>query len=142
MKHLLLLALFATSFVYSQSPKETIHLFFEALNNKDADRLFELVADDIKLHSLEISKEVKLMASDKTAFLNGIKSIPPEMQIEERIYDVQALENDMIAQVWAPYEFYINGNFSHKGVNAFTLVMYNNNWLITSITDTRNRNKD
>jgi hypothetical protein len=27
-----------------------------------------------------------------------------------------------MAHAWTPYEFYVNGKLSHKGVNAFTLL--------------------
>lgn len=134
--------LFSTFLTFSQTPTKTVELFFSALNQKNADQLFELVADDLDLHSLDISSEFKLSSSDKESFLNSIKNIAPEVQIEERIFDVQSFENETIAQVWVPYEFYINGSFSHRGVNAFTMVKMDAKWLITSITDTRNRNKD
>lgn len=143
MKYLMsALLLFSAFSAFSQTPKKTVNLFFTALNQKNADLLYELVADDLKLHSLDISSEFKLSSSDKANFINNIKSIAPEVQIEERIFDVQSFENETIAQVWAPYKFYVNGDYSHSGVNAFTMVKIDGKWLITSITDTRNRNKD
>ncbi|MEM0542129.1 hypothetical protein WFZ85_05850 [Flavobacterium sp. j3] len=46
-----------------------------------------------------------------------------------------------MAHAWTPYEFYVNGKFSHKGVNAFTLFkdgsLEASGWKIIHIVDTR-----
>lgn len=128
-----------TSVIFAQTPKETVNTFFEALNSKNAEQIEVLMADDLKLHSLSISTESKLSSTDKETFINSIKNIGPEVTIEERIFDVESLENNRIATVWVPYQFYVNGNFSHEGINVFTMVKIEEVWTITSITDTRVR---
>ena len=129
------------SFTHAQSPKEAVNEFFNALNSKNAEQLSALMADDLKLHSLNIGGEIKLSTTDKEAFIKSIGSIPAEVTIEERIFDLESMENEQIASVWVPYEFYVNDNFSHKGVNVFTMVKIDKQWKITSISDTRLRNK-
>jgi hypothetical protein len=44
-----------------------------------------------------------------------------------------------MANVWTPYEFYINEKLSHIGVNSFTLLLENNIWKIVHIIDTRRK---
>ena len=44
-----------------------------------------------------------------------------------------------LAHVWTPYEFYVNGNLSHKGVNSFTLFKESLDWQIIHLIDTRRR---
>lgn len=44
-----------------------------------------------------------------------------------------------LAHVWTEYEFYVNDQFSHCGVNSFTLTKENDSWKILSITDTRRK---
>jgi len=124
---------------YAQTPKETVQTFFEALNSKNAVQIESLMADDVKLHSLNISVDVQLNATDKDNFIKSIKGIGPEVTIKERIFDVESYENEHIATVWTPYEFYVNDNFSHKGVNVFTMLKVDKKWKITSIADTRLR---
>ena len=126
---------------YAQTSKETVHTFFEALNSKNANQIENLMAEDVKLHSLNISADLQLNSTDMDSFLNSIKQIGPDVTIEERIFDLESFENEHIATVWAPYEFYVNGDFSHKGVNVFTMLRADNGWKITSISDTRLRNK-
>lgn len=43
----------------------------------------------------------------------------------------------VLAHVWAPYQFFYNGQFSHCGVNAFMLVKTESGWKIQYLTDTR-----
>jgi len=45
-----------------------------------------------------------------------------------------------IASVWAPYDFYLNGSFSHCGVDLFYLVKTDNKWEIAHFGYTRNKN--
>jgi hypothetical protein len=42
-----------------------------------------------------------------------------------------------MAHAWTPYEFYVNGKLSHKGVNAFTFFKKDNSWKIVHLIDTR-----
>jgi hypothetical protein len=44
-----------------------------------------------------------------------------------------------MAHAWTPYEFYINGKLSHKGVNAFTLYKDDGQWKIVHLIDTRRK---
>ena len=133
--------LLLSAVLYAQTPEKTVNSFFEALNSKNVAQIEDLMADDAKLHSLNISAELQLSSIDKEVFINSIKNIGPEVAIEERIFDIQSLENNHIATVWVPYEFYVNDVFSHKGVNVFTMVKIDKNWKITSISDTREKNR-
>lgn len=40
----------------------------------------------------------------------------------ERIWSPQVLIGNGLAQVWAPYDFHLDGRFSHCGIDSFTLV--------------------
>ena len=44
-----------------------------------------------------------------------------------------------MANAWAPYEFYINSEFSHCGINSFQLIKIEGNWKIIYIIDTRRK---
>lgn len=49
----------------------------------------------------------------------------------ERIWDAQVRVHGDIAAVWAPYDFHIDGAFSHCGVDAFDLIRTPEGWKIT-----------
>lgn len=45
-----------------------------------------------------------------------------------------------MAVVWCPYEFYMDGKFSHKGVNSITLIKSGREgWKICGLIDTREK---
>ena len=56
---------------------------------------------------------------------------------EERIYDVQVRVDENLAQVWAPYTFYLAGKISHCGTDAAELTRTSKGeWKITQLADT------
>ncbi|MGH7636563.1 MAG: hypothetical protein ACREOK_02840, partial [Gemmatimonadaceae bacterium] len=58
---------------------------------------------------------------------------------DEQIYDVQVRVDGNIAQVWAPYTFYLDKQVRHCGVNAIDLLRDGGGWKVTQIADTRRR---
>lgn len=71
-------------------------------------------------------------------FLDAVGT-PHEEIWDERIHDVEIRTDDGLAQVWAPYLFYLNGTKLHCGVNAFQLVRTPQGWKIQALTDSRRR---
>ena len=51
----------------------------------------------------------------------------------ERGFDPTVLVSGPIAMVWYPYDFYSNGEWSHCGVDIFTLARTNEGWRITTL---------
>ena len=60
---------------------------------------------------------------------------------DERISNEVVQVDGPLATVWMRYSFYLGGNFSHCGVNAFELFRRPDGWRITSIADTRRRER-
>lgn len=126
------------------NPKEFVQEFFEAFHEQDTVALKSMAAESLKLQSLSINSEgkTKLTTDEFSKFLQSIVSIPVDSKFEERLLDFKVEENGPLATVSTPYEFYFNGNFSHCGVNNFTLVKLDNNWKIVHLIDTRQKNCD
>ena len=58
---------------------------------------------------------------------------------DERITIETVKIDGPMAMVWAPYQFFSKGKFSHCGVNVFELVRLNTGWKIQYIIDTRRK---
>lgn len=58
---------------------------------------------------------------------------------DEQIYDVQVRVDGNMAQVWAPYSFYVNKQLRHCGVDSFELLHDGQEWKVTQVSDTRRR---
>lgn len=125
--------------VKAQSADKIVKDFFTALSAKDTEALDQLTLEDLLLHSLMLSEDIKLSSSTKAKFIEGVKSIPAEVIIEERIFDILSLITDHLAQFQVPYEFYVNGELSHKGTNVLTLLHTKDGWKVSYIADTREK---
>lgn len=67
-------------------------------------------------------------------FLLGVGT--PHKEIwDEHLLSMEMKIDDGLAQVWAPYIFYLGKKRLHCGVNSFQLVKTINGWKIQSIVD-------
>jgi len=72
------------------------------------------------------------------SFAAVIASMPKETADERISFDMIKLDG-ALATVWTPYKFYLNGQFSHCGVNSFQLVRLKGQWKIQYLIDTRRK---
>ena len=59
--------------------------------------------------------------------------------LDERFTIKNILIDENMASVWAPYEFYYQGKFSHCGVNNIQMVKEKGFWKINYIIDNRRK---
>lgn len=57
-------------------------------------------------------------------------------RFEERMWAPQAHVQGRLATVWAPYDFHVDGAFSHCGIDTFSLVRMAHDWKVFSIAYT------
>ncbi|MFV8353791.1 nuclear transport factor 2 family protein [Flavobacterium sp. XS2P14] len=139
-KVLIMLALFLSVSLQAQNQeiKKVVETFFEAFHAKDTIQLKGLCDETMILQSIsENAKGIKLSNESAQAFFKSIGSISKEVKFQEKILSYAIQIDGSMAHAWTPYEFYVNGKLSHKGVNAFTLFRKNNNWKIIHLIDTR-----
>jgi hypothetical protein len=143
MKNSLLLLLLLFSFsgqAQKDDVQKTIETFFEGFHAKDTLKIKSTCSEKLILQSiLESPKGNKFSEEIPREFLLSMATIPAEVQFEERILSYNIQVDGTMAHAWTPYEFYINGKLSHKGVNAFTLYKDNGQWKIVHLIDTRRK---
>ncbi|WP_121665474.1 nuclear transport factor 2 family protein [Mesonia aquimarina] len=146
MKKILFLLLFINfSFLSAQedyaNPRETVKVFFEAFHEQDTNTLRSLAFEEFQLKSISRDENgaLKITVKNYSEFLKSIKEIPSNVVFEERLLNFEFNNDGKLANVWTPYEFYINGELSHCGVNNFQLVKIESDWKIISIVDTRSK---
>ena len=59
--------------------------------------------------------------------------------LDERLSGMDIKVDGDLATAWTPYSFYYNGQQSHCGANAFTLIKMAGIWKIHNIIDTRRK---
>lgn len=71
---------------------------------------------------------------DRAAFIQGTSD--PEQGFLERIWDPRIRIHGDLATVWAPYDFYLGGEFSHCGVDTFQMVRTPRGWRVHGLVYT------
>lgn len=144
-KATLLIALLASKSAFAQSMADerailhTVDQFFTAL----AERNRELLASITVQGSLNISTsmgtddEQRIRIQNYSQLLNNLSSEGPTLL--ERYWDPTVLIQRDIAVFWAPYDFHVNGEFSHCGIDSFQLIKRDDRWLLTNLSWTVER---
>ena len=61
------------------------------------------------------------------------RAITPRGRVTERGFRPEARINGTVAMVWYPYDLYLDGKWSHCGVDVFTLVRTEKEWRIAAM---------
>ena len=145
-KIVVLIVLFTSAYSQAQNQEiqKVVEIFFEAFHAKDTLKLQALCDETMMLQSIsENAKGTKLSNENPQAFFKSIGSIPAEVKFQEKIISYSIQVDGSMAHAWTPYEFYVNGKLSHKGVNAFTLFKKDtpekSGWKIVHLIDTRRK---
>ena len=129
----------AQSTADEQAILNTVDQFFTAL----AERNRQLLASITVQGSLNISTSIgaggdqRIRIQNYTQLLNNLSNEGPALL--ERYWDPTVLIQRDIAVFWAPYDFHVNGEFSHCGIDSFQLIKRDDRWLLTNLSWTVER---
>lgn len=130
--------------IYSQtsedSVKAAVNNLFTAMKNGDGKAAFKCFTDSAILQTIVRNREGEtIVKNEKITEFAGLISTMPKNMADERIeFEVIRIDGPL-AVAWTPYLFYLNGQFSHCGVNSFQLVRQNGCWKIHFLIDTRRK---
>ena len=111
-----------------------VQALLDAINGQDAAAVHALGIDEAVLislrHDADGNPQIGFRKESETSF-------PPEdRNMVERIWNPVVLVEGNIAAVWAPFDFYLDGKFSHCGINAFHLLQVAGSWKLSATTYT------
>jgi hypothetical protein len=140
----LLLLAFSTSLLAQSEDekaiKATIDQLFAGMRKTDSSMVKATLGETCFLKTVVKNKsgETRLMDEKVAGFLKAVGT-PHEGIYDERLlsYDIK-IDGEM-AIAWTPYEFWVSDQFSHCGVNVFTLMKTSQGWKIIGIVDTRRK---
>ncbi|MBT8312144.1 MAG: nuclear transport factor 2 family protein [Flavobacteriaceae bacterium] len=124
-----------------QEVKQTIMRFFEGFHKQDSLIMKSVIGPNPILQTLGRNKEglTEIRNDSFDRLVEAIVSIPDTVKFEERIHSYQISIDGPMANAWTPYEFWLNDQFSHCGVNSFQLINDGSSWKIIYLIDTRRR---
>lgn len=142
---LILLALIATltvSSVAAQEPQEpadeaarvvaVVEASLEALSDEDMVGFTDLMIDEaVTIGARERDGELAYFFRTRA---DERANVPPaDADIVERGFDPEVRISGPVATVWMPYDLYVDGEWSHCGVDTFTLVETPDGWRIAAL---------
>jgi hypothetical protein len=118
-----------------------INRFMEAVNSQEKSIFDKILYKGINRIVTNVEKDgsVSTLIFDNDSSIARIIGNTGERRFRERYWDAKVITEGNIASVWAPYDFYIDGSFSHCGVDLFYLVKSNRIWKIAHFGYTRNK---
>lgn len=118
-----------------------IDTFFEGFHAGDTVKMKSVMVDNLPTQTVFKDKEGNNRVSNGTAdrLLEAIANRPAEQKWDERLFGYQVKIDGNLAHVWTPYQFWLNGEMSHCGANAFTLGKTDDGWKILHLIDSRRR---
>lgn len=124
----------------NEEVRQVIASMFEGMKSKNTDLIKAAFHAEATMQTVKSGETGSELGSNSVEdFLNRIASTPATTTLDERILDYQIKVDGDMAAAWTPYEFYVNENFSHCGVNSFQLIRTPDGWKITYIIDTRRK---
>ena len=111
---------------------ETVQKFFDSIEFRDRQLLESiLVPNSLNISARELDDgeaQFNVMSYDEvvTALTR------PGRKAKERSWDETVLIQGNIAVVWTPYDFHVDGVFSHCGIDSFQLIKQDGQWLISN----------
>jgi hypothetical protein len=122
------------------SVKMTIDNMFRAMKTGDSALLKQCFADSAIMQTIARDRTGATTVKNEIAadFIRLIGTLAKDAADERITYDVVKVDGPL-AIAWTPYKFYLNGQFSHCGVNSFQLVRIRGAWKIQYLIDTRRK---
>jgi hypothetical protein len=142
MRTLLLLATLTGLPLWAQAPNRTADSLavlaladsaLAAINRGDMLAFTDLMVDEATIttingQSATAKHRVRTRAAERAVTMNAA--------IVERGFNATALVSAAMATVWLPYDLYVNGAWSHCGVDVFTMVRTAGAWKIATLAYT------
>ena len=121
--------------------KKAIDTFFEGFHKGDTLLMKSVMYNNMLTQTTYKDREGKgkLVTDDVEKMIQTIANRPADQKWEERLLDYNIQIDGTMAHVWTPYEFWVNHQFSHCGVNSFQLFNDDGQWKIIYLMDTRRR---
>jgi hypothetical protein len=114
-----------------------VQKFFDAMAACDAAGARAISMPEGRLYRVVAGAPDPVRSSTLEEFTNGLAAC--NRQLLERMWSPQVRVHAGIASLWAPYDFWLNGAFSHCGIDSFDLVKTPGGWKLAGGTYTVER---
>jgi hypothetical protein len=99
---------------------KVVQIFFDTMTARDVDGARKIMMAEGRFYAMDLQKP----QSNPQSFTGEEYFARLQKQTQtyrERIWNPDVRVHESIAAVWAPYDFWIDGKFSHCGIDIFDL---------------------
>lgn len=108
-----------------------VQQFFDAMTARDAVATERVLMPEGRFVSFRtVDGKLKMRSSLNQDYLKNLPS--GKEKLRERMWKPEVKIRGSIANVWTPYDFWIDGKFSHCGIDSFDMVKVEGQWKIAS----------
>jgi Putative lumazine-binding len=108
---------------------KAVQTFFDTMAAKDVEGARKILQPQGRFHAMRMrdgKPDVRAFSNEE--YFADLQASKQRMR--ERIWNPDVRINGLIATVWAPYDFWIDGKLSHCGIDAFDLIRTEEGWKI------------
>ena len=108
---------------------KTMQAFFDTMTAKDVEGARKILQPQGRFHAMRMrdgKPDVRAFSNEE--YFADLQASKQRMR--ERIWNPEVRINGLIASVWAPYDFWLDGKFSHCGVDQFDFIKTEEGWKI------------
>src|SRR5262245_6163386 len=108
---------------------KTVQAFFDTMTARDVEGARNVLQPQGRFNAMSMKDgkpDVRAFANEE--YLADLQASKRKMQ--ERVWSPDVRINGLIATMIAPYDFWIDGKFSHCGVDTFNLIKTEDGWKI------------
>lgn len=114
-----------------------VQALFDAMATCDAAAVRARSMPEGRLYRVVVGGDAPARSSTFEEFANSLATCGGTRL--ERMWEPQVRVHKGIATLWAPYDFWLDGTFSHCGIDSFELVKGEGGWKLTGATYTIER---
>ncbi len=106
-----------------------IQAFFDAIHARDANAMAGMMrADGQLLAVIDTEEGEQILRRSNAEYMARLPE--GDSVMTERMWNPTVMVHGSIALAWTPYDFHVDGERAHCGVNGFTLVKEDGRWII------------
>lgn len=127
------LLMWPSNIAIAQSEEEAVitavRKFFSAMSARDTSATLEVLLAEGQYFSIrEDSSQISIRNTTHTEYLNKLATSKENWL--EKMREPKVMVHDRVAILWTKYDFSRSGQFSHCGVDAFSLLKTAEGWKI------------
>lgn len=108
---------------------QVVEQFFESINTGDSELLASLEVDGAQILNIREAADGEPEFVQRDWY--GADAFSDDTRLTERYWDEELLISDHFAVFWTPYDFHIDGDFSHCGIDVINLIRIDGEWKIS-----------